>query len=454
MQNRITEGPIWRQLLSFFFPILLGTFFQQLYNTVDAIIVGNFVGKEALAAVGGPTATLVNLLINLFVGLSSGATVIVAQHYGARQMEELRRTVHTAVALALVAGGAITAAGLLLARPVLTAMGTPEEVMAYALTYLRIYFLGTVATCLYNIGSSVLRAVGDTRRPLYFLMAACGINILLDLLFVVVLHLEVLGVALATVLSQVVSAGLVLLVLCHPASLFCLHWSEIRFSPDILRSIVRIGLPTGLQSDMYTFSNMLIQSCVNSFGTDAMAAWTAFGKLDAFYWMVSAAFGISVTTFASQNFGAQRYDRVRKSTWVCLVMALISSLLFSLLYCAFPQPLLRIFSSDQGVISNGMRILWIMAPFYCTFIFVEVLSGVIRGTGESLRPMLLTCGGVCVLRIVWVFTVLPHHRTLDTLIANYPITWCITSVLFLLYYFRGHWMERQIRKLGHTVSSN
>lgn len=450
MRNRTTEGSVWKPLLGFFFPILLGTFFQQLYNTADAVIVGNFVGKAALAAVGGPTSIFINLLVNLFVGLSSGATVIVARHYGAQELDAVRRTVHTSVALALAAGLGVTVVGILLSRPILVAMGTPDEVMGYALTYLRIYFLGSVASFLYNVGSSVLRAVGDNRRPLFFLIAACMTNIVLDLVFVVGFHWDVMGAALATVLSQVVSAVLVLTSLRHPGSLFCLEWREVRFHRDILLDVVKIGLPTGLQSDMYNFSNLFIQSCINAFGTDTMAAWTAFGKLDAFYWMVSAAFGVALTTFAGQNFGAQKYDRVRQGVRVSLGMIAGTTALISLLFCLFAQPLLRIFNGDPEVLSIGSLILWHMSPFYITFVFIEIFSAAIRGTGDSIKPMLLTAGGVCVLRVVWIFTVLPFHNTLETLLLSYPITWVLTSALFIVYYLRNNWMRRQIQKYGYA----
>lgn len=450
MRNRTTEGSVWKPLLGFFFPILLGTFFQQLYNTADAVIVGNFVGKAALAAVGGPTSIFINLLVNLFVGLSSGATVIVARHYGAQELDAVRRTVHTSVALALAAGLGVTVVGILLSRPILVAMGTPDEVMGYALTYLRIYFLGSVASFLYNVGSSVLRAVGDNRRPLFFLIAACMTNIVLDLIFVVGFHWDVMGAALATVLSQVVSAVLVLTSLRHPGSLFCLEWREVRFHRDILLDVVKIGLPTGLQSDMYNFSNLFIQSCINAFGTDTMAAWTAFGKLDAFYWMVSAAFGVALTTFVGQNFGAQKYDRVRQGVRVSLGMIAGTTALISLLFCLFAQPLLRIFNGDPEVLSIGSLILWHMSPFYITFVFIEIFSAAIRGTGDSIKPMLLTAGGVCVLRVVWIFTVLPFHNTLETLLLSYPITWVLTSALFIVYYLRNNWMRRQIQKYGYA----
>ena len=450
MRNRTTEGSVWKPLLGFFFPILLGTFFQQLYNTADAVIVGNFVGKAALAAVGGPTSIFINLLVNLFVGLSSGATVIVARHYGAQELDAVRRTVHTSVALALAAGLGVTVVGILLSRPILVAMGTPDEVMGYALTYLRIYFLGSVASFLYNVGSSVLRAVGDNRRPLFFLIAACMTNIVLDLVFVVGFHWDVMGAALATVLSQVVSAVLVLTSLRHPGSLFCLEWREVRFHRDILLDVVKIGLPTGLQSDMYNFSNLFIQSCINAFGTDTMAAWTAFGKLDAFYWMVSAAFGVALTTFVGQNLGAQKYDRVRQGVRVSLGMIAGTTALISLLFCLFAQPLLRIFNGDPEVLSIGSLILWHMSPFYITFVFIEIFSAAIRGTGDSIKPMLLTAGGVCVLRVVWIFTVLPFHNTLETLLLSYPITWVLTSALFIVYYLRNNWMRRQIQKYGYA----
>ena len=450
MRNRTTEGSVWKPLLGFFFPILLGTFFQQLYNTADAVIVGNFVGKAALAAVGGPTSIFINLLVNLFVGLSSGATVIVARHYGAQELDAVRRTVHTSVALALAAGLGVTVVGILLSRPILVDMGTPDEVMGYALTYLRIYFLGSVASFLYNVGSSVLRAVGDNRRPLFFLIAACMTNIVLDLVFVVGFHWDVMGAALATVLSQVVSAVLVLTSLRHPGSLFCLEWREVRFHRDILLDVVKIGLPTGLQSDMYNFSNLFIQSCINAFGTDTMAAGPVCGQLDAFSWMVSAAFGVALTTFVGQNFGAQKYDRVRQGVRVSLGMIAGTTALISLLFCLFAQPLLRIFNGDPEVLSIGSLILWHMSPFYITFVFIEIFSAAIRGTGDSIKPMLLTAGGVCVLRVVWIFTVLPFHNTLETLLLSYPITWVLTSALFIVYYLRNNWMRRQIQKYGYA----
>ncbi len=450
MQNQITEGPIVKPLLSFFFPILLGTFFQQLYNTVDAIIVGNFVGKEALAAVGGPTAVLISFLVNLFVGLSSGATVVIAQEYGARDFSGLSRTVHTAMALALAAGVGITGLGIALSGPALGWMGTPGDVLPHAATYLRVYFAGSIASFLYNMGSSILRAVGDTKRPLYFLMAACLSNIVLDLVFVLVLHLGVLGAALATVLSQVLSAVLVVLRLIQPGQVYCLSPREIRFHGDMLKSVLRIGVPAGIQSDMYTVSNILLQACVNGFGTDTVASYTAFGKVDGFYWMVSGAFGVAITTFVSQNFGAQNYKRLRKSVHACLDLTLATTALISLLFYAAAPWLLRMFTGDATVLSMGIHMLRFIAPTYISFVCIEIFSGAARGAGDSLPPMLLTCGGVCALRILWVLLVLPYHNSMDTVLASYPISWVLTSLLYIAYYLHGGWLRRRIALCGYA----
>lgn len=448
LQNSITEGPILRPLLAFFFPILLGTFFQQLYNTADAAIVGNFVGTAALGAVGGPTTLIINFLVNLFIGLSSGATVVAAQAYGSHRLKDLQETVQTGLALALAAGVVITVLGIALSGPVLRLMGTPADVMSYALIYLRVYFCGTVASFLYNMGSSILRATGDTRRPLYFLVAACLTNILLDLLFVAGLGMGVFGAALATVLSQVVSAIFSLLVLFYPGTPYRVDPRDIGFHGDKLKSILRIGLPTGIQSNMYTVSNLVLQACINSFGTAAVAAWTAYGKVDGFYWMVSGAFGVSVTTFASQNFGAQRYDRMRRGTRISLIALFVTTLFISTLFCVAAPVLLRLFTSDQTVVDLGIRILWLATPFYFTFICIEIFSAAARGAGDAIRPVLFTFGGVCLLRVLWVFLVLPHWNSLDTVIISYPISWSITSLFYIVYYLRGGWLRRGIARAG------
>ena len=454
MQNQITEGHILRPLLAFFFPILLGTFFQQLYNTVDAIIVGNYVGTAALGAVGGSTAIIINFLVNLFVGISSGATVVIAQHYGAQQGEDVYEAVHTAAALALAAGGVITIAGILLSGPALRLMDTPEDVMDYAVVYLRVYFCGTVASFVYNMGASILRAVGDTKHPLYFLMAACLTNIVLDLFFVAVLGLGVFGAALATVISQVVSAVLVAISLLRPGNVYSVVPREVRFHREKLVGILRIGLPAGIQSNMYTVSNMVLQSRMNLFGTVTVAAYTAFEKIDGFYWMISSAFGVSITTFVSQNFGARKYQRLRQGVRVCLALTAGVSLAISLLFCLGAPVLLRMFSPDGEVIALGTHMMWYISPFYILFVCIEIFSGTARGAGDALKPMLLTCGGVCVLRVAWVVVVLSHYPAVETILVSYPISWGITSLLYLIYYFRGNWLRRGIAKAGFPAEED
>lgn len=446
--NGITEGVIWKQLLLFFFPIVLGTFFQQLYNTADAIIVGKAVGKEALAAVGGSTGTLINLLVGFFVGLASGASVIIAQLFGARRAQDVSHAVHTTIALALSSGALLTAVGLLCAGGILELMGTPQEVMAYALPYLNIYFLGMIPQLVYNIGSGVLRAVGDSRRPMLFLICAALTNIVLDILLVLGLNLGVRGAAIATVLSQVVSAVLILVSLCHAQPVYRLHFRRIRFHGDMLARIVRIGLPAGLQSVMYSLSNMIIQASVNGFGTDVMAAWTAYGKIDGLYWMMISAFGVSITTFAGQNFGARRYDRMRRSVRVCLGMAAGVTVFMTALILAVGRPMLGMFTDDAHVVEMGMSIIRLIVPTWITYLCIEILSGAMRGAGESLMPTLMTLTGVCLMRVFWVTVVVPRMHQLPVLMLSYPITWVITSCMFIVYYLRGRWLDRCIARQG------
>ncbi len=452
--NSITEGVIWKPLLAFFFPILLGTFFQQLYNTADAIIVGRFVGKEALAAVGGTTGTLINLFVNFLVGISSGVTVVIAQHYGAQRYDRVQKAVHSSFTLALAAGAVMTVVGLIAAPWALKAMGTPQDIIGYAVIYIRIYFFSIPAAFVYNVCSAILRATGDTRRPLYFLVIACITNIVLDLLFVVWLGLGVWGVAVATLISQILSAVLSVLVLLQTDSACRLSMKELGFDSMLLKDILRVGCPAGIQSNMYTISNIIIQSCINSFGTDTIAAWTAFGKVDGFFWMILGAYGISITTFVGQNFGAQKYDRIRKSVRVCMCMAMGTAFILSIVMYSFYGTIYLIFTDDPGVLAACGQMVRMMVPYYFTFVFVEILSGAIRGTGDVVKPMLITCGGVCALRILWLFLALPLHRTLNMVLVSYPITWSITAVLFIVYYLRGNWLKRRITVLEAGVQQD
>ena len=451
-ENSITEGVIWKQLLIFFFPILIGTFFQQLYNTVATIVVGQYVGTNALAAVG-TTGTLINLLVGFFVGVSSGATVIISQFFGAGDAKNVSKAVHTSMALALAGGLIIMVFGLLTARPSLELLGVPEEIMDDALTYVNVYYCGIIASMIYNVGTGVLRAIGDSRMPLYVLIVCCLVNIVLDLLFVLAFHWDVFGVAFATVLSQVVSAVLIMVRLMLTRESYRVELKKIRFDRSILKNVIRIGLPAGAQSVLYSVSNLVVQASINSFGTDAIASWAAIGKIDGFIWMVMSAFGIAITTFVGQNFGAMKYDRVKKSIRVCLGMSLGTTIVLSILLLTFMEPLLRFFTGDETVIEIGQNFFWVLAPSYFTYVFIEILSGAIRGAGESFQPMLITCFGVCGLRILWLALVglVPAMHSMQMVAMNYPITWVIAAVVFIIYYLRMNWLRRCIRRSGQPM---
>ena len=445
-QNGITEGVIWKQLLIFFFPILIGSFFQQLYNTVDTIIVGQYVGKEALAGVGS-TGNIINLLVGFFIGLSSGASVIISQFFGGNDLRSLSKAIHTSLALALSGGLVLMVVGLLTAHPALELMGVPEEVMEDALTYINVFYVGIISCLIYNVGTGLLRAIGDSRTPLYILIVCCLVNIVLDLLFVVAFHWDVFGVALATVLAQTISAVLVMLRLMLTQEAYRVELKQIRFHASMLKSVIRIGLPTGFQSVLYTISNLVIQAAINGFGTDSMASWTAVGKIDGFIWMIMGAFGISITTFAGQNFGAKRYDRVRRGTRVCLAMTAGAILVLSTAEIIFAGPILRIFTSDEAVVALGSSFVRVWAPAYIAYVFIEILSGAIRGVGEALKPMIITIFGVCILRLIWIWGILPLHNTPNMVAASYPVTWGITAVIFIIYYLRMNWLNRRIDRI-------
>lgn len=447
-ENRITEGVIWKQLLAFFFPILLGTFFQQLYNTVDAIIVGNFVSTQALAAVGGATGTIINLLVGFFVGLSAGATVIISQYYGARRAKETMQAVHTSVAMGIAGGLIFMVLGMAISPWALRMMGTPEDVMEYAVTYIEIYFGGMVFNLVYNMGSGILRAVGDSKRPLYFLILCTVLNLVLDLLFVPVFQWGVAGVGIATIVSQAISAILIIIVLMRSNDVYKVYLKEIRLDLHILRNIIQIGLPAGLQSVMYNISNVLIQSTINTFGTNTVAAWTAYGKIDGLFWMIMGAFGTSITTFSGQNFGAQKYHRIRKSVRICTAMAMGTAIFMSTVLYFWGSYVYQLFTSDAEVIQIGVVVLHTMVPFYFTYVCIEILSGAMRGTGDSLVPMIITCLGICVLRVVWIAVAVPKWHFVETVVFSYPITWAITSILFIIYYLQGGWLRKRIQRLG------
>ena len=378
------------------------------------------------------------------MGLSSGATVILSQFYGGRRDREVSQAVHTAAAMSLAGGALFTVLGIVFSPVILRWMGTPADVLVHAEVYVRIYFAGMIPSLIYNVGAGLLRAVGDSRRPLYFLISACMVNIVLDVLLVVGLEMGVAGAALATIFSQAVSAVLVVLTLLRSHQAYRLEPRKIRFYGNLLDRIVRIGFPAGLQSVMYSLSNIIIQASVNGFGTDVMAAYTAYGKVDGMYWMVINAFGVAITTFVGQNFGARLYDRMKKSINVCLGIAAAVTLLLSGVLMVVAEPLLGLFSDDAQVLEIGLSIVRLIVPTYITYIFIEILSGAMRGAGDSLIPTIMTLTGVCLLRVFWVTVVVSAHHELNVLLLSYPITWIVTSGMFVVYYLRGRWLKRCI----------
>ena len=434
--NQITEGVIWKQLLLFFFPIVFGTFFQQIYNTADTIVVGRFVGKQALAAVGGSTTVIVNLAVGLFVGLSSGASVILAQFYGAKDDDSLEKTLHTAFAFSIIGSIVLGVIGYAGSRWMLQIMDTPADVLEDSVLYLHIYFIGMLFNLLYNMGAGILRAVGDPKRPLYVLIITCTVNIILDLLLVIGFGLGVLGVAAATVISQAISAVIVIVMLLKTKESYRLIPSRIRFHSRYLKAILRIGIPAALESTMYNVSNLIIQVYVNKLGTDIVAAWGTLSKIDAFFWMVLNAFGISITTFVGQNYGAGKFTRMKKSVRICMIMALFSSVAISGTIILFGKELFGLFTSDQKVLQIGVHMIFRMLPAYSIFVVISILSGALRGAGKVLIPMVLTCGGVCTLKLLWLFTMVPRYPGIDTIMLSYPISWSITATLFVIYYLK------------------
>lgn len=440
--NSIITGVIWKQILLFFFPILIGTFFQQLYNTVDAVIVGQFAGKEALSSVGGSSAQIISLMVGFFIGLSSGATVLLSQYFGAGKQKEMNQALHTAYAFSLVGGIVLGLIGIVSAPSLLRLMHTPQELMRDSILYMRVYFAGLVFVFIYNMGAAILRAIGDSKRPLYYLILCCMINIVLDLVLILGFHMGVLGAAVATLISQAVSAVFVTTALMYRTQEMKLQLKEIKIHKNMMTAILRIGLPTGIQAAMYSVSNIIVQAALNGFGVDTMAAWAAYAKIDSIFWMLNEAFGISVTTFVGQNYGAGKWDRVKKGTMQCLFMASVTAVVLSVLLITQGAFFFRIFTADAGVVEIGMRMMRLISPAYILFVFIEIFSGALRAQGYVFMPTLITMTGICFMRILWV-TVIMKNGTLEELVFCYPITWLAGAIAMTAYYI---YRQKKVKK--------
>ncbi len=425
------HGPLFRKLLFFSFPLMLSGVLQLLFNAADIIVVGQYVGSTALAAVGS-TGSLINLLINLLIGLSVGANVVVARYYGAREAEMVSKTVHTAILLSLVCGVVMIFIGIALAEPLLRLMGTPDNVLDQAALYVRIYFGGMPVIMLYNFGSAILRAVGDTKRPMYFLTIAGVLNVIMNLFFVLVFHMGVAGVALATVLSQCVSAVLVLLCLIRSNGAIKLHLKEMKIHKEPLMKMIRVGLPAGIQGSIFSISNVLIQSSVNSFGDVAMAGNAAASNIEGFIYTCMNAIYQAAISFTSQNYGAGQYKRIRKIMRNgVLIVSGVGLLLGGIAFLCAPV-LLAIYNTDPEVIRYGMLRMEIICLTYFTCGIMDVMVGCLRGLGYSIMPMIVSLAGACGIRVLWIFTFFQWERSLTTLYISYPISWTITAAVHII----------------------
>ena len=429
----MTEGPLLPKIIAFSGPLILTGILQLLYNAADVIVVGNFAGHEALAAVSS-TGSLINLLVNVFMGLSVGASVVVARNYGARDIIAMRKAEHTAITVALFMGIGVGIFGFIAARPLLQMMDSPEDVIDGAALYVRIYFLGMPANMLYNFGAAILRAVGDTKRPLYYLMIAGMVNVLLNLLLVIVFHMSVAGVAIATVASQVISMVLVLFCLIRTHSVIHLSLPECRVDRKSLREIIRIGLPAGLQGSLFSISNVLIQSSVNSFGSLVVAGNGVASNIEGFVYTAMNAQHQAAMTFASQNYGAGKPDRVRKTLWCCLGTVTVIGLVMGLSFYALGTPLMSLYNSDPRVIANGLIRMSIILPTYFICGLMDVMVGQLRGIGYSVMPMIVSLTGACLLRIVWILTVFASNHDLVILYLSYPVSWFVTFAAHMACY--------------------
>lgn len=443
-ENKIVDGVIWKQMLLFFFPIFVGTLFQQLYSTVDAVMLGRYVGKGALAAVGGTDAEVICLIVNFFTGLSSGAAVVISQHFGAKHYDALKSSVYTAFMLSIACGALMSVLGIGSAAWLLRAIHTPEDIFHDAVTYLQYYFMGMIPSMIYNMCSGVLRSVGDSRRPLYYLIVCCFLNIILDYLFIRIIPLGVAGAAIATNIAQVGSAALVMRALLRSGAVYKLELRRDLFSTTQLKQMLRIGFPAGVQSSMYSVSNVFVQSSINALHTDSIAAWGAFRKIDGIYWPVANAIGITITTFVGQNFGAQRYDRLKTTIRSGMVMQCLFTIVFTIFVVIFRVPLLSLFTEDAEVLRIGAIVLLGISPFYPLYMVSEVFSGAMRGVGDSLKPAILTLFGTCILRFAYILIFAYQTPSNENIAFCYPLTWAVTSVCFAVYYLRGNWLRRHM----------
>lgn len=440
-QASMTEGVIWKQILVFSIPLLIGNLFQQLYNTVDSIVVGNFIGSEALAAVGSSNP-LINLIIGMFLGIATGAGVIISQYYGARDQEKLSWAVHTCMALSMIGGLLLTVLGIGVSPLILRLMGTPQEVMGSSTVYLQIFFGGSLFNLVYNMGAGVLRAVGDSRRPLYYLCISSAVNIVLDLLFVVVFGMGIAGVGYATVIAQAVSAVLVMWALLRTDDIYQVSIAKLRIDRRMMKRILALGIPSGIQQSIISLSNVIVQANINVYGASAMAGYGAYTKVDGFAVLPLQSFAIAATTFAGQNVGAGNRERVKKGIFQGIALSFGYTLLVVPFLYWNVDRILTIFSSDPEVIRYGGITMRIMVFFYLVLAIHQILMGTIRGAGKTMVTMLIGIGNMCILRMAYINLLVPFFPSYQAVLWCYPITWTTTTLMDIIYCLKARWLPQ------------
>ncbi|MBQ4578622.1 MAG: MATE family efflux transporter [Clostridia bacterium] len=439
----MTQGVIWKHLLAFALPLMVGNLFQQLYNTVDSIVVGQFVSKQALAAVGS-TTSIINMMVGFFSGVSVGAGVVISQRFGAKDPEGVHKAVHTTISLTLIIGLIGTLVGIFLAPIMLTLMKTPQDVFVEAKAYLQIYFGGISGLMLYNMGSGILRAVGDSRRPLYFLVFSSCVNIVLDLLFVLVFHMGVKGVAVATIIAQFASAALIYLTLYRTHDVHRFQPSKLRIYPAMVKSIIRVGLPSGLQQALTSFSNVFVQSYINSFGTNCVAGWSCYHRIDQFILLPMQSISMASTTFVGQNIGHRDLERTEKGIRTAVTLSIVVTGVLITLVCIFCVPLIKVFNDDPAVLEYGRNFIRMISPFYLIICFNQIYAGALRGAGDAKAPMIIMLFSFVLFRQIYlaVGTQFPALNNPWFVGLGYPAGWAMCSTLQLLYYYKSKWRER------------
>lgn len=435
----MTEGSVVKNILFFSVPLILGNLLQQLYNTVDSIIVGNYVGSNALAAIGSSTS-LVYLLIAFSQGVSVGAGVVISQRLGQKNKEGVQISVHTALALAGILGIILTVGGILFSKEILLWMNTPEEVLMDAVTYLRLYSAGMVFNVIYNMAAGILNAAGNSRRSLGYLAIASVTNLILDLFFIVGMKMGIAGAAIATNIGQMISCVLAIWFLVRAQTDYKVYLNKIKIHKSTAGLIIKIGLPTGFQNMVISLSNILVQSSVNSFGANAMAGFGAYMKVDGFNVLPVTSFGMAATTFVGQNYGAGKLERVKRGMWITLGIGIIYTITTGILLLTFSEAIMHLFSNDAAVIAYGQQAMRFFCPFYWVLSILHALSGTVRGTGKSIPPMIVLLVSLCLFRVLWVQFVMPNIASIEGIFMLYPISWAIGSGLMIIYTWKGKWL--------------